>query len=792
MQIPKNYNPKESEDKWQKYWEKEKIYKFKKSKNIFSIDTPPPTVSGKMHIGHASQYSQMDFIARYKRMNNFSVFYPFGTDDNGLATIRLIEKEKNVKAFKLGREKFIKLVLQTLEKEIRPNFIKSWKDLAISCDYSLFYSTIDKHSRKISQQSFIDLYKIGREYRKEAPIMWCPECQTAIAQVEMEDKELSSQFNNLIFTVDNKKIEIATTRPELLPACVAVFAHPEDERYKNLIGKKAKVPLFNFEVPILADDKVDTGKGTGIVMCCTFGDITDIEWFYKHKLPLKISITKDGKLTEEKYKGLAIKQARKQIIQDLKKLNLITKQEPITHSVNVHERCGTEVEFIVSKQWFIKYLDLKKQFIQAGKKLNWNPDFMRVRYENWIKGLQWDWCISRQRYYGIPFPVWYCKNCKETIVAEEKQLPVDPLIDKPKKPCQKCGSKEFIPEKDVLDTWATSSLTPQLAIKLINKNLPKEVYPMNLRPQAHDIITFWLFNTVVKSLLHEKKLPWKDIMISGFVLDPKGKKMSKSKGNVIDPKDIINLYGADALRFWAASTKLGADNPFKEKEIVAGQKFITKLWNAAKLSFLHLKDYKPKKPKTLEPIDLFLLSKLQTIIENSVKSFENYEYSRTKSDTENFFWHTFCDNYLEIIKDRLYNPDKYSEKNIQSVKYTLYISLLTILKLIAPIMPHITEEIYQLYFKKTQKEKSIHISSFPKPDKNLTDKKLEIKGDDLINIISKIRQFKQKKQKSLRTPIILTILKEQISPLFLEDLKAATNAQEIKFGKKLNIKLISQ
>ncbi len=784
--MDKNYSPLIQEKKWQEYWEKNDIYKFDKhsKKPIFSIDTPPPTVSGEMHMGHASQYSQMDFIARYKRMNQFNIFYPFGTDDNGLPTERLVEKLNNTKAQNNTRNKFIELCQTTLKK-LRPKFIQAWKNLAISCDYNLFYSTIDDHSRKISQQSFIDLYKDGREYRKEAPTIWCPECQTAIAQVELEDKNLSSTFNTILFKADGKIMEIATTRPELLPACVAVFVNPDDERYKDLIGKEAEVPYFKFKVPILKDDKVDTGKGTGIVMCCTFGDLTDVEWFYKHKLPLKIAITKEGKMTKlaNKYQGLTIKEARNQIIEDFKKFNLIIEQRPIEHPVNVHERCGTPVEFLVSKQWFIKYLDLKPKFLEIGKKLNWNPDFMRVRYENWIKGLQWDWCISRQRYFGIPFPVWYCKGCDNILLAEESQLPVDPLEDKPK-PCPKCKSEEFIPEKDVLDTWATSSLTPQLAIKLISKKLPKEIYPMNLRPQSHDIITFWLFNTVVKSHLHEKQIPWKDIMISGFVLDPKGQKMSKSKGNVIDPADITKLYGADALRFWAASTKLGSDQPFQEKELKAGQKFITKLWNAAKFASMHLEDFK-EKPKELEPMDLYILSKLQTIIENSTKAFENYDYSRTKADVENFFFHTFCDNYLEIIKDRLYNPDKRGERERQSAQYTLKTTLTTILKLMAPIVPHITEELYQLYFK--EKEKSIHLTSWPKENKNLKDNKLEEKAEFIINIISEVRQFKNKNQKSLKTPVNLNLIKNPAIQLFLDDLKSTTNAQTIIQGNKFKI-----
>ncbi len=782
------------EKKWQNYWEKEKIYKFnqKSKKKIFSIDTPPPTVSGKMHMGHAFSYAQMDFIARYKKMQGYNLFYPFGTDDNGLPTQRLIESEKKVKAQNMKREHFIKLCLTNLVS-IRKKYIEDFKKIALSCDYDIFYSTINDHCRKISQLSFIQLYKQGREYRKEAPVIWCPECQTAIAQVELEDKELTTELIDVVFQINKKNIIISTTRPELLVACVAIFVHPNDKRYKELIGKKAAVPLFKFKVPILKDLRVDMEKGTGIVMCCTFGDQTDVDWYKAHKLPLKTALTKDGRMTKlaKKYSGLTIKEARKEIIQDLKKQNLIKKQKQITHVVNVHERCGTPIEFIHSKQWFIKYLDLKKDFLKNGKQLNWYPKFMINRLENWIKGLQWDWCISRQIPFGIPFPVWYCKKCDEVILATPNQLPVDPLIEKPPIKKCKCGSTEFIPEKDIINTWATSSLTPQLAVQLMPKKLWKKLFPMSLRPQAHDIISFWLFNTLVKSQLHYKKNPWKDVMISGWALDPKGKKMSKSRGNVIEPQEIIKKYSADCLRFWASSSKLGEDLPFHEKELVSGKKFIIKMWNASKFVFMHLKDYniKTKKPK-LETIDKWLLSKINKIIKNSTAYFERYEYSKTKADVENFFWNIFCDNYLEIIKDRLYNPKTRGKESRKAAQFTLYTTLLTILKLMAPIMPHITEEIYQQYFKKYEKIKSIHTSEWPKYNAKAIDKKIEKLGDKAIQIVAKARQYKTKNKKSLKTEIILTLEKEKIKELsdFMQDIKAVTNAKEIKQGK-FSIKL---
>jgi valyl-tRNA synthetase len=783
MQLSKdNYDPKEAEPRIQKFWESEGIFKFdlNSKAKIFSIDTPPPTVSGKMHAGHAFNYASFDVIARYKRMRGLNVFYPFGTDDNGIATERLIEKLKNVKARSMKRKDFVNLCLKTLE-EIRPGFVYDWKRIGMSCDFNIFYSTIDEHCRRIAQRSFIDLFEQGREYQKEAPNIWCPECQTAISQAELKDKEIHSVFNDIVFKCKGKELIIATTRPELLSSCVAVFYNPKDDRYKKLKGKKAKVPLFNFEVPILEDENADPSKGTGLVMCCTFGDQTDVEWWKAHNLPLRISVDKAGKMGEcsGKYQMLSVKEARKKIVEDLKKEGLLRKQEKIVHSVNVHERCDTEIEFLVTKQWFIKYLDLKEKFLELGEKLKWHPEFMKVRYDNWIKGLKWDWCISRQRYFGVPFPVWYCKKCSEVILADRKDLPVDPLTDKPPvKKCPKCASSDIVPEEDVFDTWATSSLTPRLAIELMPENVQKKLYPMSLRPQAQDIVTFWLFNTVAKSWLHYKKLPWDDAMITGYVLNPQGEKMAKSKGEIIEPQMLIEKYSADSLRFWACSIKLGEDLPISDKEFIAGQKTITKLWNAAKFS---MPNASPKKPKQFEKIDLWLMSKLNSLVKDCTQSFENYDSAEARQSANNFFWHAFCDNYLEIVKDRIYN----SKKGKDSAQYALYHGFLSLIKLLAPVMPHITEELYQIYFKKTEKAKSIHISEWPEFDKNMINEKIEEVGDRFIEILKEIRMAKSKAQKSMKAEIILTIEKKDSDLLkeVLEDLKSVASAKEIRTGK---------
>ncbi len=776
----------EIEAKWKKFWEKEKVYKFNtdSKKKIYSIDTPPPTVSGEMHIGHSFMYSQMDFIARYKRMKGFNLFYPFGTDDNGLPTERLVEKKRGVKSKEMARPNFVELCMEFLKEE-RPKFIQDWKDIGISCDWNLNYSTIDKHSRKISQGSFLDLYKKGRVYRKDAAAMWCPECRTGVSQVEVQDKEVDSTFNDIIFKVEGKDLIIATTRPELLPACVAIFYNPEDKRFKKYKGKKAKVPIFDFEVPILEDKRVDPKKGTGIVMCCTFGDQTDMEWQKAYNLEIKMAIDEKGCMTNVAgmYGGLKVKEARKEIIKDLKKFGLLTSQKPITHVLNVHERCGTEIEFVKSKQWFVKYLDLKKEMLKWGSELDWFPKYMRHRYNNWVKGLQWDWLISNQRHFGVAFPVWYCKKCGEVIVAKEEQLPVDPIKDKPqKKVCPNCKSKDFIPEIDVLNTWFTSSMTPQIAVKLVDEKMQKKLFPMSLRPQAHDIITFWLFTSVLKSNLHYKKNPWKDVVISGFVT-LKGEKMSKSKGNAVNPQEIMAKYGADAIRYWAASSKLGADFDYQEKDVITGKKFITKLTNATNFVFMNLEDWNGKKPNKLEKDDVEFLGKLNTIIEASIKNFDKYEYSKVKQNAEQFFWLDFCDYYLETVKKLVYNGEGHKKLSAQ---HTLYKSLLTILKLMAPFTPFITEEIYQKYFKKFEKDKSIHLSEWPKPGKE------KYKGDWQIikENISKIRQIKSKAHVSLNVPVgkvILPVKDYKIIKNYEERFLSTSGAMLIEGGKEFKV-----
>jgi len=816
---------KKIEEKWKNYWETEKIYKFDGSsrKKIYSIDTPPPTVSGEMHIGHAFSYSQEDFIARFMRMNSFNVFYPFGTDDNGLPTERLVEKINNVKSKRMPRGEFIELCLKTL-KEITPEFVQNWKNLGMSCDFDISYSTINKESHRLSQKSFIELFNKKEIYEKEFPSLWCPECQTSIAQAELEDQE---RITSLVYLKakleDGSFIIYATTRPELHPGCVGIsinengtyvkvkskdeiwiiskeayekmkFEFPlklvEEFKGNKIIGKIAIVKYSEQNVLISHDISAKTEYGTGVVYYCSYGGLDCVQWMNRHQEVKPVIVMQEkGVYIKGPCKGLKSFEAREKIVELLKKEGHVIKEEKLNHIVNVHDKCGTPIEFISTKQWFIKVLDKKKKLIELGTKINWYPEFMQKRYVNWINGLEWDWNISRDRHFGIPIPVWKCENCHNFILAKESKLPIDPLIT-PKK-CPKCGELAK-PEKKVLDTWATSSLTPQIASNLV-KNKTK--LPFSLRPQAHDIIRTWAFYTIVKSYLHENKIPWKNIIISGNV-SLGGEKMSKSKGNIISPKEIMEKYSADALRYWAAGSKLGNDLDYQEKDLVAGTKLINKLLNASNFVFMNLKDYDGKKPKKLEELDEKFLIELNRVIFTTTSRFENYDYSKAKFNIEEFFWKFFCDLYLESVKKRVYSEKGDKKKSAQ---WTLYQSFLAILKMFAPFIPFITEEIYQGHFKIFEKEKSIHLIEWPKLNKKEFKKwdepKIKTHANELTlfsDLLTQVRIEKTKVQKPMNAECILTLNKLNYEDLkgMLEDFKNVTNAKEIKSGENFRVEFI--
>lgn len=787
--MRKHY-PKNLEEKWQKFWEKEKIYRFlpKSKKPIFSIDTPPPYVSAeKLHAGHIMSYTQADFIARFKRQRGFNVFYPMGFDDNGLPTERFVEKKYNLRKDKTTRSLFRNLCVKESRKLIK-TYKKLWKKLALSVDWSLTYDTINELSQRIAQRSFIDLFKKKKVVRKEEPVIWCPFCQTSLSQADLEDREEEGYLNYIKFYAGEEELIVATTRPELIPACVSLFFNPKDERYKHLEGKKAKIPLFEREVPIFASEDVDPNFGTGLMMVCTFGDIEDIKKWKVYNLPLRIIFDERGVMNELSgpYKGLSIQEAREKIVDDLQKRDLLQKREKIIHVVNVHERCKTPVEFQVTPQWFIKVIDIKGKLKRLGGRLKWHPPFMRRKYDDWIDGLKWDWCISRQRFYGVPFPVWYCKD--KVILAEEKDLPVDPLKGKPSKKIlkkYKCREDEIKPEEDVMDTWMISSLTPLINARWKEKDsLMRKIYPMSLRPQGFEIIRTWLFYTMVKAFYHTNNIPWKEVMISGWGLDEKGNKMSKSLGNIIDAEDLLSRYPSDAIRYWASGAGLGRSLRFQEKEVKKGHRLMMKIWNASRFSIMNLKDFRKRKIKKFYYLDKWIQIKLQRLIKEATDYFENYEYSKAREAIELFFWHDFCDNYLEAIKYRLYNkkhPWRVSAQN------TLYKVLFSILKMFAPFLPYITEEIYQLFFKKYEKEKSIHLTEWPKKE-NYSLGEEEKLGDLLFEITSLIRKIKAENKVSLKKEVRELLVecssKERKKiDLIRDDLVPLNNIKNLSFGK---------
>jgi valyl-tRNA synthetase len=767
-EISKRYNPQETEPKWLEFWEKEGIYKFDPHAKgeVFSVDTPPPYVSAEhLHAGHVMSYAQAEFVVRFKRMCGFNVYYPMGFDDNGLPTERFVEKKYNINKSKVTRSEFIKLCLKETEIGVA-NYKKLWSHLGISVDWSKTYSTINDHCRKISQWSFLDLYKKGLVYKAKKPILWCTTCQTAIAQADLEAEEKESQMVHIKAKSETgEKIVFATTRPELLPAVMGISVHPGDKRYKKLVGKKIIMPLTKKAVKLTTDEATDMKFGSGVVYYCSYGGGECIEWLARHPeaKPTEL-VLPNGRFSAigGKYEGMKVLEVRKKIVDDLQAAGAIEKIEPIKHSVYNHERCGTDVEYVDSEQWFIKLLDKKKEFLKRGKELKWFPQNMKRIYDNWVSNLKWDWCISRQRYFGVPFPVWYCAKCKEVILPEEKDLPVDPTEDKPKiKKCPKCGGTKFVPENDVLDTWQTSSLSPVIAQKLVSeKGAQKKLYPSTLRPQAFEIIRTWLFYTIVKSHYHHDQLPFRDAMISGHGLDEQGRKISKRLGNYIPPEKIIEEYGADAVRYWATGAMLGQNLRFSLDEIKMGRKTTVKLWNVARFMAMNVKKTELlKKNDEVEPADAWIIGELNEAIKEITNAFENYSYANAKDAIDKFFWSKFADYYVEFVKYRFFGDDAKSKKAAEKTTATVFYN---IVKLYAPITPFITEEIFQTYFKHIEKTKSVHISQWPEEIK-LT-KKMGISDfDKAIKAIDEIRKYKTKKGISLGAELETIKLKTKVN-----------------------------
>lgn len=789
--LSKKYDFKETEKKWQNYWNENDIFKYEPKDNRpkYLIDTPPPTISGpNLHTGHVFSYTHIDVMARHKRMQGFDVYFPMGFDNNGLPSGRFVQKKYNLNPDSLTREEFTQKVLNEMDN-ILPVFKNLFHSLGFSCNLKKYYTTISKRSQQISQQSFLELVKKGEISRKKSATLFCPECRTAIASSEIETKEIDSKMNYIYFGLlgCDEKLEVATTRPELLPACVCVFVNPNDEKRKHLIGKTAISPIFNKEVPIIANEEALMDKGTGVVMCCTFGDEKDMEWQKTFNLPVLEAIGQNGRMTSlaGEFEGLKIKDAREKIIEKLKETNLLFKQEDIVHLVATHERCGKEIEIMTKEQWFINLLSHKEEIYKKGLEVNWHPKTMQKRFLNWVEGLKWDWCISRQNFYGVPFPVWYCRKCGKPKFAEISQLPVNPANDSPTSPCE-CGCDDFEPEKDVFDTWQTSSLTPELCMDLeLNCGFDDKFLPMSLRPSAHDNIRVWNFYTIAKSLLHFGKLPWTDIMISGYALDEKGDKISKSKGNEKQsPQQLVDNNSADVIRYWASNISIGQDTVLGQEQLVNASKLVQKIFNASKFVVSFLENAPSKMPEKMEFMDVWILHELKNTYQNFLKAMNEYEMGIALKEVEKLFWN-FCDNYIEIAKNRLYKPEIYGEDAKKSAQYSAKTVLKAILKLFSIYMPHITEEIYMDSFAEENNEKSIHTSGYLDLNIELNDEILKL-GQEVCEIVSKIRGFKSQNNVSLKHEIeklVLCGFDEQKLKSCEQDIKAVGSVKEIEYKK---------
>jgi valyl-tRNA synthetase len=801
------------EAKWSATWERDGTYRFDRGaarERVFSIDTPPPTVSGSLHVGHVFSYTHTDAVARYQRMRGMEVFYPMGWDDNGLPTERRVQNHFGVRCdpsvpydadflnrlpalptpsekepVSVSRPNFVELCLQLTDSDEQA-FEALWRTLGLSVDWSMTYTTIGKLAQRISQRSFLGLLERDAAYQLEAPTLWDVDFQTAVAQAELEDRERPGAMHRVRFGVasGNGEALIETTRPELIPACVALLAHPDDPRHRDLVGGEAVTPLFGTRVPVLAHPLVEQDKGTGLVMVCTFGDLTDVTWWRELSLPVRSVLGPDGRLIAAPWgapgwesedlerarisygelEGRTVNQARKRIVELLAESGeLIGEPQPVTRAVKFFEKGERPVEIVTSRQWFIRTIEHRDELIARGQELKWHPPYMRARFEDWVNGLTGDWCVSRQRFFGVPFPVWYPIDEAGKIVYErplaalESQLPVDPSTDVPDgyEPSQRGQPGGFAGDPDVMDTWATSSLTPQIAGQAgEDAELFAKVFPMDVRPQAHDIIRTWLFSTILRSHLDEGELPWSNAAISGWVLDPDRKKMSKSKGNVVTPMHLLEEYGADAVRYWAASGRPGTDTAFDAQQMKVGRRLSVKLLNASKFA---LADLPAAGDSLTHPLDRALIARLAGVAAEATKSFEDYDYARALERAETFFW-WYCDYYLELVKGRRYDPDPAVSA---SVSLALRLSLSVFQRLFAPFLPFVCEEVWSWW-----QEGSVHRAPWPNAEE------LEAAGSSperereetaltlTAAVLSDVRKAKSEARRKMRAPVARVLVRD--------------------------------
>ncbi|MFG1926870.1 valine--tRNA ligase [Cryptosporangium sp. NPDC048952] len=799
------------EEKWSDAWEASGLYRFERAvsrSDVFSIDTPPPTVSGSLHVGHVFSYTHTDIVARYQRMRGKSVFYPMGWDDNGLPTERRVQNYYGVRcdpslpydpAFKppapggkrqqpISRRNFIELC-ELLTGDDEKQFEHMWRRLGLSVDWSMTYTTIGAAAQRASQTAFLRLAQRGEAYQSEAPTMWDVTFGTAVANAEVVDKEVSGNFYTLAFG----DVLIETTRPELLPACVALVAHPDDERYAPLVGTEVETPLFKVKIPVIAHPLAAPDKGTGIAMVCTFGDVTDVQWWRDASLPTRTIVGRDGRVlpldfatlptaepqTAQKLMdelvGKTMHSARELLLERLTEAGALRGEpRPTTRPVKFYEKGDRPLEVVSSRQWFIRTLDHRTELLERGEELRWTPSYMKARYDDWVRGLNADWLISRQRFFGVPFPVWYPVSAEREpdydspIFADEATLPIDPSdACPPGYPEEQRGKPNgFVGDKDVMDTWATSSLTPQLVTGwLTDPELFAQTFPMDLRPQAHDIIRTWLFATVVRSHLEHGVLPWKSTALSGWILDPDRKKMSKSQGNVVTPTHLLDDFGADAVRYWAANGRPGTDTAFDTKQMKIGRRLATKLLNATRFVL----GFEPGGAVTA-PYDCALLTSIAGVVSECTTALDALDYTTALNRAERFFW-LFCDDYLELVKARAYAGDA-------SAQATLRQALDVLTRLLAPFLPFVTEEVWSW-----SHEGSVHRAPWPAD--------LATDGDaELVPAasaaIAAIRKAKSAARLSPRTEVArITVTGPSVAAFraVADDLRDASHAAELSFAE---------
>ena len=821
------------EAKWNERWEAEGTYRFDRERtreDVYSIDTPPPTVSGSLHIGHVFSYTHTDVIARFQRMRGKAVFYPMGWDDNGLPTERRVQNYYGVRCdpslpfdpgfvppdkpgkqpISVSRPNFIELCNRlTLEDE--KAFEHLWRYLGLSVDWTRTYATIGESAQRVSQVAFLRLLRRGVAYQLEAPTLWDIDFRTAVAQAELEDREQPGAYHRIRFAradegSASQYVEIETTRPELIPACVALVAHPDDERYRPLFGTEVLTPLFGVPVPVRAHPLADPEKGSGIAMICTFGDLTDVTWWRELSLPVRAVLTPNGTLRSiewgaagwesrdaaaaqaayDQLATLSAAKARTKIVELLQQSgDLIGEPRSIVHPVKFYEKGDRPLEIITSRQWFIKTMEFRDALLARGRELQWHPEYMRHRYENWVNGLAGDWCVSRQRFFGVPFPIWYpvrtdgTRDYQHPIVPDESRLPIDPSTDVPDgyTADQRDQPNGFTGDPDIMDTWATSSLTPQITCGWIdNPGLFARVFPMDLRPQAHDIIRTWLFTSVLRSELEHGTLPWAHTAISGFVVDPDRKKMSKSKGNVVTPMALLEEHGSDGVRYWAANGRSGTDTTFDPKQMKVGRRLAMKLLNAARFALLQAE---PRGPIT-EPLDRGMLTALAALVTESTDHLEAYDYARVLERTETFFW-SFCDDYLELVKSRRYGD--FGAEAAASANSAMLVALSTLLRLFAPYLPFVTAEVWSWW-----RPGSVHRAAWPTAQEVLQpiggrDELALSVSDTTQTALADVRRIKSMLKKPVKAVILDAVLPQSFAALdpARRDFQAATHIRELRF-----------